>query len=40
MKTHSEDDKDLSKIAVVAVTIFVSAIILAAIGIGIVITVQ
>uniref|UniRef100_A0A8C6HHC2 Amphiregulin n=1 Tax=Mus spicilegus TaxID=10103 RepID=A0A8C6HHC2_MUSSI len=40
MKTHSEDDKDLSKIAVVAVTIFVSAIILAAIGIGIVITVH
>ena len=33
-------DKDLSKIAVVAVTIFVSAIILAAIGIGIVITVH
>lgn len=33
MKTHSEDDNDLSRIAVVAVIIFASVVILTAIGV-------
>ncbi|XP_031197965.1 amphiregulin [Mastomys coucha] len=33
MKTHSEDESDLSKSAVVAATVFVSAVILTAIGV-------
>lgn len=38
MKTHSGNDSDLSKIALVAITVFVSVVSLTAIGI--VVTIQ